>query len=94
MGDNPTQLEAKYPLAPSYKRLGTGSYILAYFIIVLLVLTFLLGVYGIVTTKESVLGIAVCGIGLFLTYLNYNIVANAINCDRQMYGKDPQIPQY
>jgi len=83
------------PLNPNYKRLGLPAIIFAWFIVIILVLTMLLGVYGILVSLGNAPAAAAFGlIGLYLTYLHYTVVATAVNCDKQMYSLDPTFPQY
>jgi len=88
------------PLNPKYKRLGLPAIMFAWFIVIILFLTFLIGAFGIAiaisnTTLEAGLSAFVFGvIGLYLTYLHYKVVATAVNCDKQMYSLDPTFPQY
>jgi hypothetical protein len=79
------------PLNKKYVQLGTPSYVLAYLSVISIVVVLIMTASMILTdfsTQAIISGVVM----LFLLYLNYNVVAHSINCDRQMYGKDPEFP--
>jgi hypothetical protein len=87
----PPSLSASYPLTSNYVRLGTPSWVMAYITVLMLVIVAMIGVYMWIS-NFSIAGSIGSIITLFLLYLNYNIVAHAINCDNNMFGKDASVP--
>lgn len=65
---------------PPMRKLGLASKLVAWLTVVSLILSFLFIAYAMLshfTMSSLVMG----GVGLLMVFLNYNIVAHAINCD-------------